>query len=264
MYLLVNVKKGDVIVASTVINWPVVALLKNRAECQIFLNEIRYNIPLLRHVVRKALSNRKIEKIYLSKFVENHWALSGPHKVQYPRLRKEIVEAAKLFRPASLDKLTCIGLVGSFIPAKGYEMFIELSRLDVLKRYQFRLCLSGDESRFRSFFPRASLPDNLTVIFNQTGPEVFSGIDIFLGLTDPAKWVETFGMTFAEAMLFRAIPVVPQIGAQTEYIHHGVNGFYFCEYEKESILEIIYQIENLKNVGRFRERLPSTVERFSK
>jgi glycosyltransferase involved in cell wall biosynthesis len=96
--------------------------------------------------------------------------------------------------------------------------------------------VNGDSHRFYDEFIVEEIPKNIDVKFNETKIQnVLSETDLLVSLTDRAGWIETFGLTLAEAMSFGIPVIAPNIGAQTEYVIHGENGFLVDESDLESI-----------------------------
>jgi glycosyltransferase involved in cell wall biosynthesis len=245
-YLLRHLAAGDRLTVSTLISSPLLAVILFRRDirAEILINEIFFRVPIWRSLGLWMVRSTRVHKIYLSRFVEDRWAFGSPSEIVYPTLRHDLIALSDAVGPSSpkdRDRLKFF-LVGSQIEAKGYRLFIEIARhyASVGAGHSFQLYLSGSSARFSVDYPDASLPVNLTVHFNDSSPGIFAGKDVFLGLTNPDLWLETFGQTFAEAMMMGNIVVVPDKGAQREYIVDCVSGFMFKDY---SVAGIVAQID---------------------
>ncbi len=258
VFLLLHLCRGDSVVISTLISSPLLAVLRLRRQvtAELMVNEVFFRVPLWRRLGLALANSYQVKKIYLSRYVQDSWEFCGPGEIVYPWLREDLVRMSDAMGnniPAKdRDRLTFF-LVGSQIEAKGYRLFIEIARhfASVGAGHRFALFLSGSPERFAGDYPAGRLPENLEVRFNDTSPTIFAGKDIFLGLTNPAIWVETFGQTFAEAMIMGNIVVVPPKGGQLEYVSDGENGFVFKQYSVEGILDTINRILAHENLSAF-------------
>jgi glycosyltransferase involved in cell wall biosynthesis len=246
-WLLWHLKPGDSLTASTLISSPLLALIRLRrgVDAELMVNEIFFRVPVWREIGLRMARSPRVLKTYLSRFVEQTWGFGEPSRIIYPKLRRELVALsdATPIPPKDRDCLRFF-LVGSQIEAKGYRLFIEIARhfAALGARHRFHLFLAGNPDRFAADYPRESLPANLTVTFNDSSPAIFAGQDIFLGLTNTALWLETFGQTFAEAMMMGNIVIVPDKGAQLEYVEDGMSGFLFREHSVAGVLEQVDRV----------------------
>ena len=270
IYLLQHAEPGDSITLSTLISSPLILIrsIKAGLYIEIFVNEVFFRVPIWRWIGLTAINSSCVNKIYLSRFVQDKWSFAGPSAVVYPSLRQSIIDLAteqQSPRPADPSGLRFL-LVCSQIDAKGYRLFIEIARHfeKIGGTHSFTLYLSGSEDRFISDYPSTNLPNNLSVFFNNTSAEIFFGHDVFLGLTDPAAWIETFGQTFAEAMVAGNITIVPPVGAQLEYLRDGDNGLVFSEYTLRGLLAQVDRIMALPDLNQMKARARSSMLAFLK
>ncbi len=268
LYLLFHLSRGDRLTCSTLISSPllIVPLLRRSVTAELMVNEVFFRVPGWRSLGLAMANSNRVEKVYLSKFVRDNWSFRGPARIVYPNLRSSIIalsEELSQIQPKDRDNLTFF-LVGSQIEAKGYKLFIEIARYyeSLQPGYRFALYLSGDPERFSSEYPDAQRPNNLSVEFNNSSPEIFAGKDIFLGLTNPEQWVETFGQTFAEAMALGNIVVIPPVGAQLEYVTDGDSGFVFQDYSVNGIVDQIGRILEKGDLAALASRSRSAIRAF--
>jgi glycosyltransferase involved in cell wall biosynthesis len=247
-WLLFRLRAGDQVTLSTLISSPLlsVILLRRDVRAEILVNEIFFRVPLWRTLGLRLARSPRVMKICLSRFVQTHWRFREPCRIIYPTLRPELIaraEARGEIAPKDRNRLTFF-LVGSMIEAKGYRLFIEVARhyQALGAAHRFQLYLSGDPARFAAEYPAEQLPANLGIEFNNSDVGIFEEKDIFLGLTNTDLWLETFGQTFAEAMMMGNIVIVPDKGAQLEYVEDGVSGFMFREH---SVAGVLAQIDRV-------------------
>lgn len=248
-YLWRHLARGDRLTVSTLIASPLLAVLlvRPQVEAELLINEIFFRVPGWRSLGLHMARSARVTKIYLSRFVADHWRFGEPSRIVYPELRASLTalaSTAEPLAPKDRDRLRFF-LVASQTEAKGYRLFIDVARHYAAHgaAHSFHLYLSGDPAQFARDFPAATLPGNLSTTFNNASTEIFADKDVFLGLTNTALWLETFGQTFAEAMMMANIVVVPDAGAQLEYITDGATGFLFTSY---SVAGVVAQIERIR------------------
>lgn len=86
-------------------------------------------------------------------------------------------------------------------------------------------------------------PPNLVVL--PSTPDVsslYSSHDLVLNLSDPARWIETFGLTLAEGMAFGLPAIAPNAGGPTEIVTEGVTGFLVDPTSSEEVVTRISQL----------------------
>jgi hypothetical protein len=266
LYLLLVVKRGDSIHFSTLIASPLllVGKLKKGVQLELAINEVKFQIPMWSFLGLCLANSPVVTKIYLSRYVSNYWRLKGPSRVCYPRLRPIFYEYAVNFKRKDLqiDKSSFdVFTVCSQAPGKGYSMFIEIARLcySLGLNHIFTLYLSGSRRAFAEKYKTSSLPGNLVVLFDVNDASIFWNHQIFLGLTDPLLWKETFGLTFAEAMISENLVILPSEGAHLEYLQEGVNGFSTQKYDASVILRQLNAIIELRDIVRIRQQARQTI-----
>lgn len=256
-YLLANARKGDTLILSTLISSPLIVLrfFVFLEVVQISVNEVFFRVPIWRALGLFLVRSNAVEKIYLSHYVKDAWDFGGDFTIEYPKIRQSLIDLSenkKRIKKIDPNALSFF-LVGSYIEAKGYKLFIELARHFEAsdKDHTFSLYLSGSNEKFDLEFPNGSLPKNLQVTFNNSSPKIFDEHDVFLGLTNIDLWIETFGQTFAEAMMMENIVILPHVGAQLEYVKDGKNAFLFTNYSLDGVLVQIERVLRLENHNDF-------------
>lgn len=266
-YLLLNLRSGDELIISTMISSPLlfVIICRQGISAEIMVNEIYFRVPLWRMLGLYMARSPKVQKIYLSRFVEVNWSFGQPSRIVYPLLRQELIQLSDMtpVRPKNRNRLKFF-MVCSQIEAKGYRLFIDVAKHFASQgaQHTFHLYLSGGSGQFEYDYPASSLPPNIHVIFNDPSPNIFLHKDIFLGLTNPTLWLETFGLTFAEAMMMSNIVVVPNKGAHLEYIEDGLTGFLFQIYSVAGIVAQIERVLSHNNLEILAQKSRQSIRRF--
>jgi glycosyltransferase involved in cell wall biosynthesis len=259
---------GDTVHASTLLTAPhlLAARLKG-ARTVIHIMETEVS-PRAHKAILIFFATRFAQRvIYLSAYVRTalgHHFAGWPWRITYPCIDPAIMAAANApDRPRDPARPFTVGLVCSMIWHKGYAEFIELARL--CPDLCFLLVLNGSEAALDAQIPRAARPANLTVRFSvkQIGTAL-ADMDLLVSLTRREGWIETFGLTLIEAMAFGLPVIAPDIGAPTEFIEHGINGFLVNEADLARIGQLIGRLHaDGATYARMAKAARATAERFS-
>ncbi len=129
-------------------------------------------------------------------------------------------------------------MISSLKTYKGVFEFIELAKLNL--NFQFKLVVNASQQEIDAFFANTIIPENTILYPTQTDTHSFyQWADIVLNLSQPDGWIETFGLTILEAMVYKLPTIIPPVGGITELVEEGVNG----------------SLVNSKNVQQVSERL---------
>lgn len=266
VYLLISLRKGDKLYVNTLVSSPLLlaGIIRNNIDMSIAVNEVKYSIPFWSFFGLSLARKRQVKKEYLSNYVKDFWNFEGPAAVSYPLLRTEFYKMAEKIPkhdlnldPTSLNIYT----VSSQAAGKGFDLFIQIAEkaISLDLGHKFTMYLSGSSESFYKRFDKDMLPSNLHIWFNITDITIFWRHEIFLGLTDPTIWVETFGLAFAEAMIASNLVFVPFVGAQLEYVKDGINGFVIKDRDPLAILNNIDRILSDFNIKDIRAKACSTI-----
>ncbi|QPZ90001.1 glycosyltransferase family 4 protein [Thioclava electrotropha] len=110
---------------------------------------------------------------------------------------------------------------------KGVPEFLGLvERFQNRPDIQFTLVLNGDRDEVAAYLPPGPVPGNVTIHPRTDRPEDFyATADVVANLSRVDLWIETFGLTIAEAMTFGLPVIAPPIGGPAEILRDGVEGF---------------------------------------
>lgn len=87
------------------------------------------------------------------------------------------------------------------------------------------LVLNGERVEIDAYLRRRELPDNVTVHGRTSDPAPhYESASLVLNLSRVDAWVETFGLTLAEAMAFGVPVIAPPVGGPSELVRDGVDG----------------------------------------
>lgn len=135
----------------------------------------------------------------------------------------------------------CVIMPTSCKAYKGVNLFIELAKS--MQDVKFILALSSiDEHQINRDY---AVLTNLSVLVRPNNlDELYSNSHAVLNLSDPEKWIETFGLTLIEGMFFGCIPIASNIGGPTEIIRNEVNGILIDDYSISSFRECIESLRD--------------------
>lgn len=110
---------------------------------------------------------------------------------------------------------------------KGVDEFMALAHaLRAREDIHFTLVLNADAVEVVDFIARYPDAANVTVHSRTDDPSSFyADADLVLNLSRVDQWVETFGLTLAEAMTFGVPVIAPPVGGPSEIITDGREGF---------------------------------------
>lgn len=117
-------------------------------------------------------------------------------------------------------------MLASLKSFKGIPAFLELAdRLADRPQFKLTLLINEDKAIGDAFREAESRP-NLTIICRppSTAP-YYQAAHLVLNLSYPDEFIETFGLTLIEAMVFGVPVIAPPIGGPLEIVSHGQDGF---------------------------------------
>lgn len=110
---------------------------------------------------------------------------------------------------------------------KGVNEFMILARTLTERRdISFTLVLNAEPAEVSAFAAQHRDAANVSIYSRTDDPAPFyECADIVLNLSRVDQWIETFGLTVVEAMVFGLPVIVPPVGGPTEIVTHGHEGF---------------------------------------
>ena len=115
-------------------------------------------------------------------------------------------------------------MVASLKVYKGVYEFVELAKM--MPEYKFVLVLNASKTDTEKFKDETVAPDNVEIYsVRKNLHQFYQNTKLLLQLSHPTLWIETFGLTILEAMVYGIPAIVPNIGGPTELIVDGMNGY---------------------------------------
>ena len=167
-------------------------------------------------------------------------------------LPKEFVERAVVDVERAFERKRVL-MLGSLKAYKGTREFVELARR--LERYEFVLVLNEEQENIDAYIAKNGLvvPPNLKIFARQADVVPFyAEASMVLNLSNKNQFIETFGLTALEAMVFGLPVVVPTVGGIAEMVEDGVNGW---KVDVQELDEIARRIDEVLSDREVYERL---------
>lgn len=162
--------------------------------------------------------------IFVSKYLESLSVNCRQGRVIYNSLDPVFSDTAKKNLLTNNLKKDTILIVASLRRFKGVYEFVELAKR--LPEYQFEMVLNASEQEVRDFRVETNASQNIEMHAVQKKLHPFyQRAKLLLSLSHPDEWVETFGLTILEAMVYGIPSIVPNVGGPVELVENGVNGF---------------------------------------
>jgi glycosyltransferase involved in cell wall biosynthesis len=199
--------------------------------CTILKKEIVYHVhenmqlpkPLY-SIYRFTYKYCQQKSIFVSKYLQDITGSQGNSIVIYNSLSPDFLNKIEIWNKNGNSDQKNILMVGSLRIFKGIYEFIELSQR--LPQFSFELVVSASLHEVENFKAKINVPSNLLIFSQQTNLHPFyQKTKVLLQLSHPNTWIETFGLTILEAMVYGIPAIVPNVGGPIELIDNGVNGF---------------------------------------
>ena len=163
------------------------------------------------------------EVIYVSDFLARQEPLDKPQCVIWNAIPEEFARRAAE-RTERRERPGRILLIASLKRYKGVDEYVDLAAF--CPELSFELVVNASPADISTYFGDRTLPANLTVFPAQSDVHPFyRRADVVLNLSRPDEWVETFGLTALEGMVYGVPVIVPPVGGIAEIVPHGRAGY---------------------------------------
>lgn len=225
--LFFRLQKKDTVYVNTLLPFGAALAAKLRGVRVVYhLHETSINPPILKWFLKKIVEWTASNVVYVSKFLKQEEPVSKPEMhVVYNALSEEFRHKgfAHRYSHNPKEQFTVLMLC-SLKEYKGVNEFVSLAGR--LPRVKFELVLNSKQSEIDNYFFGQLLPLNMKVFAQQKDVHPFyRRAHLVLNLSHPDKWIETFGMTILEAMIYGIPELVPDIGGPVEIVEHGISGY---------------------------------------
>lgn len=273
LFLSHKARKADVIFINTVLPFGAAVFGKiTRKKVIYHIHEISISPKPLSWFLKKIVSLTASRAIFVSNIHRKIFEVSVKTKVvvyngydsnfdQYLSAKYSNLKNSK-FR---------VLMLASLREYKGIYVFLELAkRLARNRLFEFELVLNDIDAEvelFKAEFER----ENLHIALPVDDPsDFYRNASILVNLSLPDQWVETFGLTIVEAMVFGLPVIVPPVGGPSEIVEDGKQGYLIDSRDIEKLLSTIqklsednFLISDLSEASRERARSFSS-DKFQK
>ena len=179
-------------------------------------------------------------------------------------LPREFVERAVVDVERAFERKRVL-MLGSLKAYKGTSEFVALA--ERLPKYEFVLVLNEEQENIDDYMVKNGLvvPSNLKIFARQADVVPFyAEASVVVNLSNKNQFVETFGLTALEAMVFGLPVIVPTVGGIAEMVEDGVNGWKVDVQELDEVaVRIEEMLEDRVLYGRLAEGAVAQAERYS-
>lgn len=195
----------------------------------VHVHEVSITPGPLRRFLLKCASHCADQLLYVSKDHLTRLPIPGPPSEvifnpvnSFFRITSESIPYAPR-RTGAFEVVMLASLRGY----KGVEEFMSLAhalrnRKDIL----FTLVLNAEPDEVAYFKKHHPNVENVCLYSRTSDPSIFySRADVVINLARTDQWIETFGLTLAEAMTFGVPVIAPPVGGPAEIVTHGQEGY---------------------------------------
>lgn len=209
------------------------------------VHETSMRPALLKRFLRAVAGFTATKVIHVSKYLAETEAFQGvSNEVVYNSLAPAFFEKAGQPYEKGEDTFRVLMLC-SLKRYKGVDEFVSLARR--MPAISFDLVLNANDAEIAAWPSLLLPPVNLTVYPVQKDVHPFyRRASLLINLSHPDEWVETFGMTVLEGMVYRLPAIVPPKGGVVELVEHGVNGYLADYRDLQTITRHIRDLSNDK------------------
>jgi glycosyltransferase involved in cell wall biosynthesis len=193
----------------------------------VHVHEISITPAPLRYFLTRCATRCASLLLYVSHDHLARLPISGPpFRVLHNPVSSAIETRAVVDVRQERKKFTVL-MLASLKAYKGVYEFISLAKeLSPRTDIVFSLVLNADEEETGNFANQYAAMDNLTIHPRTDEPaDFYETADLVVNLSRVDQWIETFGLTLAEAMTFGIPVIAPPVGGPAEIVTHGKNGF---------------------------------------
>jgi len=193
------------------------------------LHEVSVSPRLLRRFLCGMVGRNADLILYVSKDHRARLPIAGVRALTLsnpiaPALHK--IGAETPYSPRRAGVFTVL-MLASLRDFKGLPEFMRLAE-SLLARddIRFTLVLNATQSEVGAYTAAVKVPENVALHPRTAQPAGFYAMaDVLLNLSRVDMWVETFGLTLAEAMGFGVPVIAPPLGGPAEMVENGIDGY---------------------------------------
>mgnify|MGYP005989795999 CR=1 FL=1 len=237
--------KGDksVVFANTML--PFGAMLAGKltaTDVIVYVHETSLKPKVFKLFLRKIIKFTASKIIYVSEYLKQEENFENINSIVIYNGVSNEFKAPEYIDWEQKFKRKQVLFVGSLKEYKGIYEFIKLAELH--PTLHFIGILNSSDLDFQNFLKKEIMPSNIKFFCR---PEQLSTFYlnsfINLNLSKPEQWIETFGLTITEGLLFGTPAIAPNIGGPVEIINSSC-GKCINVNQLQDISDFIFKISN--------------------
>jgi len=265
LHILKTSKKDDIIYINTVLPFGAALAGKIKGNRIIYhIHETSIKPALLKSFLFGMVKWCATDVVYVSNYLAKQEPVSNAFThILHNAIEDDFLAKANNSITEESTRLKNILMVCSLKEYKGVYEFITLASR--LPHHSFKLVLNASQYDIDEFFRNTHLPSNLKLYETQSNVHPFyKWADLVVNLSQPAAWIETFGLTIIEGMAYGNPAIVPPIGGVTEVITEGVNGYQLSSKNLDDIVnKIAAWSEDKMNFQTFQKEAKKSITQFN-
>lgn len=224
--LFTQLRRSDTLYINTLLPFGAALAGKlRRTKIVYHIHETSIRPALLRRLLVGVAALTADKVIFVSAWLSRQFSFSKKKTlVIHNALSPAFIHKAEEFEKGTNPHTFTVSMLCSLKAYKGVYHFLQLAKH--LPDMHFILVLNAGEADVEQFTREAHPPKNCTIypaLSDTTA--IYAASDVVLNLSDPGKWIETFGMTLLEAMQWGLPVIAPTVGGVLEVVENNVNGF---------------------------------------
>jgi len=213
----------------------------------VHVHEVSISPAPLRWLLTRSALRCADQLLYVSEDHRSRLRIKGPPaEVVYnpvDPLLQERAKRAPAYAPRRSGAFEVL-MLASLRSYKGIEEFMSVAqmlrdRTDIC----FVLVLNADPKEASNFSILHPDAKNVIIHPRTEDPELFyATADLLVNLSRTDQWIETFGLTLAEAMTFGIPVIAPPVGGPTEIVTHHNEGYCIDSRDTEAVRNAVLQL----------------------
>jgi glycosyltransferase involved in cell wall biosynthesis len=216
------------------------------ARCVVYVHETSISPAILKSVLRKVIEVCASNVIFVSHFLAGAESFCRPKStVIYNGLRSDL-ELGHAQDGEQKFNRSLVLFAGSPKAYKGIFQFFALA--SSMNDVSFVAALNCDESELNAL--NLNAPSNLTLFAKPDNiARLYEQAFLVVNLSDPTRWIETFGLSLLEGMAAGCPVIAPPVGGPVEFVDDTV-GACIDSNDLDSIKSFILRLKSDYSVWR--------------
>ncbi|MBB5647179.1 glycosyltransferase family 4 protein [Pedobacter cryoconitis] len=263
--LLLFLRREDTVYINTLLPFgAALAGVFARTKVVYHVHEVSITPALFKTLLVKAAKFSADELLFVSNYVKTQFDFAEEKTtVIYNALPDTFLKNAALRTKERPERKFTILMLCSAKAYKGIYEFVKIA--EKLYFLEFRLVLNASVEETNAFKLAIDVPPNCLIYPVQKDTSNFYlNADLIVNLSRPQQWVETFGMTILEGMVYGLPSIVPPIGGITEVVENEIEGL---QIDVANIHEVVWAIVKLSSNQSYYNKLAEAArkkaEKFS-